>query len=196
MNDITVDNIVEKIENDVESKIESMMEEYKERAEAVREEIRQEKKRRLDELEKRKEREIKTLKNRIISQAELEARKKKLRVREDMIDKVFHIVKRRLEETSASEYEDYIQGSIEKAYELLEGDITIYCNPKAKRIVRDIVEEIDPVLEIETDLDSIGGIKAVSDKGSTIDMTFEANMDRERKDLRKEIFDILFPEEK
>lgn len=190
-----VEKIVKRIEKDAEDKVKSIKEEKKKKAEEIRDEIDREKERKLDELEKEKEREIKTLKNRIISQAELEARKKKLKVREEMIEKVFDIVKKRLEKKEAAEYEDYLQNSIEKAHRLLEGDMTIYCNPEAEREVKGIAERIDPHLEVRPDLESIGGVKVVSEEGATIDMTFEANMERKKKELRKEISDILFPEE-
>ncbi|MFP3872402.1 MAG: V-type ATP synthase subunit E [Candidatus Natronoplasma sp.] len=190
-----MEKIVERIENDVQRKVDSIMEEKKEKAEQVKKEIEREKERRLEEIQREKEREIKTLKNRIISQAELEARKMRLNVRENMIEKVFERSKERLEEMDISEYHGYIKGSIEKSKEILEGEIEIHCNKENENRIKEIAKNIDPSLKVIGDLRSIGGIKAVSEKGATIDMTFEANLERKKKQLRKEISEILFSEE-
>ncbi len=195
MSEISVKKIIEKIEKDVKSKVDSIMEEEKEKAEQVKKEIEQEKERRLKEIEKEKEREIKTLKNRIISQAELKSRKKRLNVREEMIEKVFDRTRERLQDMDPSDYKGYIKKSIEKAEKLLEGEVTVHCSDGFESEVKDIAEEIDPNLDVVGDLKTIGGVKAISDRGASIDMTFEANLERKKKQLRKEIAEILFPEE-
>jgi len=193
--EISVEKIVEKIEKDIQNKIDSIMEEEKEKAEQIRKEIEQEKEKRLNDIEKEKEREIKTMKNRIISQAELKSRKKRLDVREEMIQRVFDSSKDRLREMDPNDYEGYIKESIEKAEEILEGDVKIHCQEGSEDAVESIAKKIDPDLEVIGDLKNIGGIKAISDKGASIDMTFEANLERKRKELRKEITEILFAEE-
>ncbi|MFW6375771.1 MAG: V-type ATP synthase subunit E [Thermoplasmatota archaeon] len=190
-----VEKIIERIEKDAQRKVDNILAREEEKAEELKEEIEREKERRLDEIRKKKEREIKTLKNRILSQAKLEARKKKLNVREEMMEKVFENAKNELGDTDPSEYKDYLKNAVEKSTDVLGEDITIYCNEKSESIVRDIVENINPSVELENSLDSIGGIKASSEKGAEIDLTFEANMKRIKKDLRKEISDILFAED-
>lgn len=190
-----VEQIVEKIKKDIEAKVDSIMEEKREEAEEIRSEIEQEKEKKLDALRKEKEREIKTLKNRLLSQAELEKRKKKLNVREEMIEKVFDESKARLEKMDPGDYDDYLRKSIGRSARLLEGEIKVYCDPDAQEKVKELAEKIDPSIKLEGSLDSIGGIKAVSESGATIDLTFEANLKRKKKELRKQISEILFPEE-
>lgn len=190
-----MEKIIERIEKDVENKIESIMQEEKKKAKKIKKEIEQEKEKRLDELRKEKEREISTMKNRIISQAELESRKKKLTIREEMIERVFERVRERLKELDASEYEDYLRESVERAESVLQGKITIHCDTEQKEFIEQIVNERDDSMELKDDIETLGGIKATSDRGTTINMTFEANLERKKKDLRKEISDILFPEE-
>jgi len=193
--EISVEKIVEKIEKDVQEKIDSIMEEKNEKTKQVMEEIEKEKERRLNEIEKEKEREIKTLKNRIISQAELESRKKRLNVREEMIERVFDNSRKELRELGPEDYDEYIEESIEKVDKLLEGEVEIHCPKESEDLVKGLSRNINPSLEVIGDLNSIGGIKAISDKGATIDLTFEANLERKKKQLRKDISDILFPEE-
>ncbi len=198
MSEISVKKIIERIEKDVEDKIESIKQEKRKKAEKIRKEIEQEKERRCDELKKEKEREINTMKNRIISQAELESRKKRLTVREEMIERVFDKAKERLREMDPSDYKDYLQSSLEKITKLLEGDITIHCNSDERDMIDQVIGDIEHSfgsVEITDDLDTIGGIKANSDKGTSIDMTFEANLERKKKELRKEVSEILFLEE-
>ena len=195
MREISVEKIVEKIERDIQNKINSIMEEEKEKAKQIRKEIEHEKERRLNEIEKEREREINTLKNRIISQAELESRKKKLNVREEMIERVFDNSRKKLKKMNPKDYKEYIEESVEKIEDLLEGKVEIHCPKESEEEVKNIITKIDPSLKVIGDLSSIGGIKAVSDKGASIDMTFEANLERRRKELRKEISDILFEED-
>lgn len=189
-----VDKIIERIKEDVNRKVENILEREKERAEDARKEIEKEKNRKLDEIRNKREREIKTMKNRILSQAKLKRQKKKLSVREEMMEKAFDEAKNRLKEMNPSEYEDYLRQSIGKATDVLEGDVTILCNPESEEKVKELAEKIKPSLKVKSGLETIGGIKAESE-GSRIDFTFEANLERKKKEIRKEIADILFPEE-
>ncbi|MEF8832224.1 MAG: V-type ATP synthase subunit E family protein [Candidatus Thermoplasmatota archaeon] len=190
-----IEKIIERIEKETQGKIDNIIERGKEKAEKIEQEIEKEKEQRQDEIKKEREREIKTMKNRIISQAKLEAKKKRLNVREEMINDVFKEVKNRLDEKKAEEYEGYLKQSIKKSDEILKGDLKIRCDPESEQLVKQLAEKINPEIEIEPSLDTIGGIKASSEKGSSIDYTFEANLERKRKELRKEISDILFQEE-
>lgn len=190
-----VKDIVRKIKEDTQNKVDSIMDREEEKAEEIREEIRKEKERKLKQIEKKKKREIKTMKNRILSQAKLEKRKKKLKIREEMIDRVMNRAKEKLEEIEPEEHEDFLRKSIGQASNVLKGEITLRCNDESEEMVSELADKIDPSLEIEGGLKTKGGIKAVSNKGSSIDLTFEANLERRRKGLRKEISDILFSEE-
>ncbi|MFP4050617.1 MAG: V-type ATP synthase subunit E [Thermoplasmata archaeon] len=190
-----VEKIIERIEKDAQRKSDNILAREEEKAEELKEEIEREKERRLDEIRKKKEREIKTMKNRILSQAKLEARKKKLNTREDMMEKVFENTKNRVKKTDPLEYKNYLHDAVEKSTDVLGGNITIYCNKESEDIVKDIVDDIDSSIKVANSLKSIGGIKASSEKGAEIDLTFEANLKRIKKDLRKEISDILFAED-
>ncbi len=190
-----VEKIIERIEKDAQRKADNILAREKEKAEELREEIEKEKERKLDEIRKKNEREIKTMKNRILSQAKLESRKKKLNIREEMMERVFENAEEKLKETDPSEYKDYLKDAVEKSTDVLGEDITVHCNEESEDIVRDMVDDIDPSIEVESSLDSIGGIKASSKKGAEIDLSFEANLKRIRKNLRKEISDILFAED-
>ena len=188
-----VDKIIERIKEDVDRKVENIVEREKEKAEEAKQEIEREKNRKLDEIRKKREREIKTMKNRILSQAKLKRQKKKLSVREEMMERAFDEAKNRLKEMSPGEYEDYLRQAIGKAADVLEGDVTILCNSEGEEKVKELAEKIKPSLKVKSELETIGGIKAESE-GSRIDFTFEANLERKKKEIRKEIADILFPE--
>lgn len=190
-----IEKIIERIEEETQDKIDNIIQRGKEKSEEIIQEIEKEKKRRLDDIEKEKEREMKTMKNRIVSQAKLETQKRKLNVREEMINGVFQDVKDRLDEKRPGEYKGYIKQSIMDADEILEGDLTVRCNPESEELVNQLAQQITPEIEIEPSLDTIGGIKVSSEKGSSVDFTFEANLERKRKELRKEISEILFKEE-
>lgn len=190
-----IEKIIKKIKEDTQEKRDNILKRGEEKAQEIEEKIEKEKERKLEEIRKERERDIKTMKNRIISQAKLKTKKRKLNVREDMIEQVFEKAKSRLDSKEPKEYKGYLKHSIKRADELLGRDIRIECDPGSEELVRVLVRDVDTRMEIDPTLKTIGGIKAVSEKGSILDFTFEANLDSKRKELRKEISDILFQKE-
>ncbi len=192
---MSVENIIKKIDADVERKIKSIRQRQKEMAKEIRDEIEAEKGSRMEEIRKREAREIKVMTNRIISQAKLDKRKKVLKVREEEIDRVFEQALKKVRELGPEEHKDYLRQAIGKASSLLEGNVTIHCTKENERIVKEFTGKIDPKLNVKADLSDVTGIKGESDDGTSLDMTIEANIQRMKKDLRKEISEILFAEE-
>ncbi|MFO7791622.1 MAG: V-type ATP synthase subunit E [Candidatus Saliniplasma sp.] len=187
-----VNDIIKKIKQETNRKAEDILEREKKKAKKKTTEIQKEKEKKLGELKNEREREIKTMRNRIISQAKLEKQKKKLKVREKMIDKVFDRVHDELEDTDPSRYEDFLRQAIGKASGVFEGKTIIHCSSKSEEIVKQLAQKIDPSLQIKSDLKTIGGIIAESESGAKIDMTFESNVERRKREFRKDISDILF----
>ncbi len=189
---MTVNKIIKKIEQEMNRKAENIMEREKEKAREKTKEIKKEKERKLQEITNKREREIKTMKNRIISQAKLDKQKQKLKVREEMIDQVFEKVYDELKNTDPSDYEDYLRQAIGKASNVLGDETVIHCNDESEDVVKRLAEKIDSSLQIESDINIIGGIIAESKSGAKIDMSFESNIERRKKELRKDISDIIF----
>ncbi|MGM0405194.1 MAG: V-type ATP synthase subunit E [Thermoplasmatota archaeon] len=189
---MTVNKIIKKIQREMNRKAENIMEREKEKAREKTKEIKKEKERKLQEIKNKREREIKTMNNRIISQAKLDKQKQKLKVREEMIDKVFEKVYNELKNTEPSIYEDFLRQAIGKVSKVLGDETIIYCNSESEDIVKKLSEKIDPSLQVESDIERIGGIIAESKSGAKIDMTFESNIERRKKELRRDISDILF----
>ncbi len=189
---MTVNKIIKKIEREMNRKSENIMEREREKAREKAKEIKKEKERKLQEITNKREREMKTMKNKIISQAKLDKQKQKLKVREEMIDKVFEKVYDELKNTAPSEYENFLRQAIGKVSKVLGDGTTIHCNNESEDIVKKLAEKIDPSLQVESDIERIGGIIAESKSGAKINMTFESNIERKKKELRKDISDILF----
>ncbi|MFW6038389.1 MAG: V-type ATP synthase subunit E [Candidatus Saliniplasma sp.] len=192
---ISVDDIIQRINADVEQKIKHIKKREKQKEKKEIAKLEKEKEQRIDKIKKEGEREINTMKNRLISQANLKTRKNKLKVREDIFQEVFEQARNKLKDSSPEEYEDYIRKAIGRAEKILEEEVTIHCNESSKDIVENLSNKINPKLKVQADLDCSGGIKAESREGTVLDMTFEANLKRIKKELRKEISDILFTEE-
>ncbi|MFO7992394.1 MAG: V-type ATP synthase subunit E family protein [Thermoplasmata archaeon] len=176
----------------MEQKIEHIEEREKQKEKKEITKLEREKQKKLDQIKKDWEREMEIMKNRLISQANMETRKNKLEVREDIFQEVFKRARNKLKEKSPLEYEEYIRKAIGRASKILEGGIIIHCNENSRDIVEKLSKKIDPELDVQADLDCSGGIKAVSREGTVLDMTFEANLKRIKRELRKEISDILF----
>lgn len=189
---MSVEKIIERINKDLKAKIKHIEQREQKKAERETEKIRKEMERKLNEIERNREREIKIMYNRMVSQAKLKAKKKKLEVREQMMDKVFKEAKKEIAGTDPEKYREYLRKSIGKAVDVLGDEITIKCSEKSASIVKELTDKIAPSAEVESGLKTIGGIRAVSPVGAAIDLTFEANLERRKKELRKEISDILF----
>lgn len=190
-----VEKIIDKIKKNAEEKKESIMDRAEEKMEEVKDEIREEKERKIDEIKKKKEREIQTIQNRIISQAKLEKRKKVLNEREKIIDQVFNEAKEKIRDMEPEEYENYLKDALKRSVNILSEEAVLHCNSENVDKIKQIADELDLSNKIEGDLITIGGIKAVSKDGSKIDLTFEANLERKKRDLRKEVSNILFLED-
>lgn len=190
-----IEKIIEKITRDAENKIETIMERANEKMNEVTQEIKENKEKKIKEIRKKREREMKTEKNRIISQAKLEKRKNILREREKLIDKVLEEAKKKISRMDPEEYEDYLIEAVEKSVKTLGEDLTIHCNKDNVNKIKEIAHEFDPSIEVQGDLRTIGGIKAISKKGASLNLTLEANLKRKKRDLRKDISNILFSED-
>ncbi len=192
---MSVDKLVKRIRTDAKRKAKIIAKRARDKAESEKEKIISEKERKLDELKKESDRELRTLKNRIRSQAKLDARKRELEVREEMIDEIFQEALKKLGSLQAEDYKVYIRQAIGKCVKVLGKDITVSCNEESKELVSEMAKKIAPSVKVKADLISVGGIKARSESGSFIDLTFESNLERMKKDIRKEISEMMFKEE-
>ncbi len=188
---MSVENIIKKINADAENKVREIMKRQKEEARKLTDDIAAESEKRLEEIRKEEEREIKVMTNRIISQAKLDKRKLLLDVRERSIQDVFQEVHDRVYGSSPDKKEDYLRQAIGKASALLEGNITIHCNEKDGDTVKELASKIDPKLNVKDDLSGVFGIKGSSEDGTMLDLTMDANIVRMKKDIRKDIAEIL-----
>ena len=192
---MSVENIIKKINADVGRKIDSIKQCHKEQEKKILDDIEDEKDSCMEEIRKHEAREIKVMSNRIISQAKLDKRKKVLKVREEEIDRVFEQALKKARELGPEEQKDYLRQAIGKVSSLLDGDVTIHCTKENETTVKELAEKIDPKLKVEADLSNVTGITGKSDDGTSLDLTIEANLQRMKKDLRKEVSRILFTEE-
>lgn len=192
---MAVEKLVKRIRDDAKGKAANTAGSARERAAQERDRVSSEKEKRLAEMRKESEREFRTLKNRILSQAKLEARKMELEVREEMIEQVFKEALESLGAMSTGEHQEYLRMSIGKSVNLLGQDLTVLCTEDDLASVKELARKISPSVEVEASLDSVGGIKARSKDGAFIDLTFEANLERKRKELRREISEMMFRED-
>ncbi len=192
---MSVENIIRKIDADVKVKLKDIGRRQRDIVKKETEKIQAEKERRIEEMRRREEREIKVMTNRIISQARLKKRKEVLAVREDIMEDVFRKAAEKMKSMDTEEYGSYLRRAIGNVSSVLDGEVTVRCNRESESVVRELAEKIDPNLNVEADLESIGGIIGVSRDGASVDLTFEANLERNRKILRKDICDILFTED-
>lgn len=127
------------------------------------------------------------IKDRIISNAELKVRDEKLKIKQEIIDKVFDLSKERLKELNEDEYIKFLSNNLKSIN--LKGTEILIVPEKMKDKVKSI-ESLPKVSENET-VDS-GFI--LKDSDVAINFSFDSLVDYLREELETEIAQHLFKE--
>jgi len=127
------------------------------------------------------------IKDRIVSNAELKVRDEKLKIKQEIIDKVFDLSKERLKQLPEDEYIKFLTNNLKSMN--LKGSEILIVPEKMKAKVK-AVESLPKVSENET-VDS-GFI--LKDNDITINFEFDSLVDYLREELESEIAKHLFKE--
>ncbi|WP_461867104.1 V-type ATP synthase subunit E [Thermococcus sp.] len=196
--------IIEEINREAEQKINYILNQAREEAEKIKAEAERRAKAKADWIIRKAQTQAEIEKQRIIANARLEARKKKLALQEEMITKVLEALKERLSNLSKEEYYPMlIDLTVQGALEIKENRIIISSNKATLDILKENFEDFrakvierlgrDVEIELGSEIETIGGILIENPERTVrVDNRFEAKMDRLRSELRAEIANVLF----
>ncbi|ASJ05646.1 V-type ATP synthase subunit E [Thermococcus barossii] len=196
--------IIQEINREAEQKIQYILSEAQKEAERIKEEARKRAEARAEWILRKAQTQAETEKQRIIANARLEVRKKRLEVQEGLIQEVITALRERLAELPEEEYfpmlidltvkaleelgaESVVVRSNLKTLKLLESKLGEFRKTVAARIGRDVE------ISLGEPISTIGGVLVETPDGAVrVDNTFEARIDRFESELRAEIAKALF----
>lgn len=191
-----LDNITDRIKKDATKKASIRIKEAKKEADELLNKAKSELEKEKKALELETEKTIKIQRNRAISEARLEARKMKLKAKEEVITQAFSVANERLSNLGPAETGQYLKEAIKNAIKHLGSDVEVLCNPKDSQLVHQIASEIGSGITVSHEgVKYLGGAVIRAKNGTAqIDATFEGVLERMRGDIRREVAQILFRE--
>ena len=196
--------IIQEINREAERKIQYILSEAQKEAERIKEEARKRAEARAEWILRKARTQAEIEKQRIIANARLEVRKKRLQVQEELIQEVISALKERLAELPEEEYFPMLVDLTASAVrELGVRSVVVLSNERTLRMLSEKLDEFMKALaeklgiEVEVSLgepvNTIGGVIVETPDGSVrVDNTFESRIERFESELRAEIAKALF----
>ncbi|WP_423791932.1 V-type ATP synthase subunit E [Methanocaldococcus indicus] len=196
-----IDKIKSKILEDATAEANKIIEEAKKEKEEILKKAEEEAKKRKEEILKRGEKEAELLKNRIIAEAKLEAKKKLLKAREEIIEKAIEKLREDLKKLPESDkYQDILYKLTVDAINVLGEEEEYYAkiNERDIELIKNIEKELkyefgkNIKLNVET-ANIIGGIILENiERTKLVDNSLEAVFERKLPEIRIKIVEKLF----
>jgi len=197
--------IIQEINREAEQKIQYILSEAQREAEAIKEEARKRAEARAEWILRKAQTQAEIEKQRIIANAKLEVRKKRLQVQEELIRDVIQGLKKRLAELPDDEYFDILVDLGAQAVQELGVDtVVLRSNERTLELLKGgrltkfkkaIAEKTGLKIKVRrgNPINTIGGLLVESLDGSVrVDNTFEARIERFESELRAAIAKALF----
>lgn len=196
--------IIQEINREAEQKIQYILSEAQEEAEKIKAEARKRAEAKAEWILRKARTQAEIEKQRIIANARLEVRKKRLQVQEELIREVIEALRERLAELPEEEYFPMLVDLTAKAVEELGSEnIVVRSNEKTLGLISARLDEFMKALaeklgkEVKVSLGepvkTIGGVIVENPDGTVrVDNTFEARIERFESELRAEIAKALF----
>jgi len=196
--------IIQEINREAEQKIQYILSEAREEAEKLKEEARKRAEAKAEWILRKAKTQAEIERQRIIANAKLEVRKRKLAVQEELIRRVIEALKERLGNLPEDEYFPILVELTAKAVgELGVDKVVVRSNERTLKLIVERLSEFrgrlrealgrDVDVTIGEPIQTIGGVLVESSDGSVrVDNTFEARIERFESELRATIAKALF----
>ncbi|WP_324734891.1 V-type ATP synthase subunit E [Thermococcus sp. SY098] len=196
--------IIEEINREAEQKIRYILSEAEKQAEDIKAEAEKRARAKAEWILRKAQTQAEIEKQRIIANAKLEIRKKRLALQEEFINEVLKSLKERLANLPKDEYLGVVKDLMLQAVkELGEDRIRVSSNEATLQLIAEKLEEIKAFLnektgreiriELGDKISTIGGVLVENaDRTIRVDNTFEARIDRLESELRSRIAKVLF----
>jgi len=192
------EEIIQEIHREADQKIQYILNEAREKAEKIKDEARKRAESQADWILRKAYTQAEIEKQRVIANARLEVRKKKLEVQESLIREVLQELKARLSSLPDGDYfEILVSLTGEAVAELGMGKVVVSSNERTLELIASRLDEFSEKVGAEVSLgraiETIGGV-VVGDPDGTVrvDNTFEARIERMENELRAGIARALF----
>ncbi|AEK73199.1 V-type ATP synthase subunit E [Thermococcus sp. 4557] len=196
--------IIQEINREAEQKIQYILSEAQQEAEKIKEEARKRAEARAEWIMRKAQTQAEIEKQRIVANARLEVRKKRLAVQEELIQEVITALRERLAELPDEEYFPMLVDlTVQAVEELGSESVVVRSNERTLKLLSERADEFRKALgerlgrEIDVSLGepvgTIGGLVVETPDGAVrVDNTFEARIERFEGELRAEIAKALF----
>ncbi|AJC71542.1 MAG: V-type ATP synthase subunit E [Thermococcus sp.] len=190
--------IIQEINRAAEQKIQYILSEAREEAEKLKEEARKRAQAQAEWILRKAKTRAAIEKQRIIANAKLEVRKKKLAVQEELIGEVLSAMKEKLAALPEDEYFEVLVGLAKEAVgELGIEKIIVRSNEKTLRLIESRINEFSERVGADVSagepIECIGGVLVESPDGTIkVDNTFDGRIERLESELRAAIAKALF----
>ncbi len=194
--------IIERIKEDADKEAAAILEEAKKEAAAILEEAKRKAEQRRSDIIARGEKEAELLRQRIVANAKLKARKSGLDAKEELISAVFKEAEKELGKVASTDkYMDILRELIREGVASVGEDAEVVGRKEDEKLLKGgLLEDLSKELGVKITLspekiESIGGVIVRSKSGKVeVNNTFETRMQRMQDTLRSEIAKILFAE--
>ncbi|MDV3104654.1 V-type ATP synthase subunit E [Thermococcus waiotapuensis] len=190
--------IIQEIQRAAEQKVQYILNEARGEAEKIKEEARKRAEVQAEWILRKARTQAEIEKQRIIANAKLEVRKKKLAVQEELIREVLSALRERLSSLPDEEYfETLVKLAREGVEELGLQEVMVSSNGRTLELISGRLNEFSSKIGARVilgePLNTIGGIVVSDPVGKIrVDNTFESRIERMESELRAEIAKALF----
>lgn len=190
--------IIQEIHREAEQKIQYILNEAREEAEKIKEEARKRAEDQAEWILRKARTQAEIEKQRLVANAKLEVRKKRLVVQEELVKEVLSALRERLSSLPDDEYFETLgRLAREGVEELGLKEVVVTSNERTINLLSERLEEFKEKVGVEVVLgepiETIGGLVVSDPEGKVrVDNTFEARMERMENELRAEIARALF----
>ncbi|AHF81076.1 V-type ATP synthase subunit E [Thermococcus paralvinellae] len=196
--------IIEEINREAEQKIKYILSEAEKQAEEIKAEAEKRARAKAEWILRKAQTQAEIEKQRIIANAKLEIRKKRLALQEELMNEVLKSLKERLVALPKDEYFEIVKNLMLQAVkELGEDKIRVSSNEATLQLIAEKIDEIKTFLnekagieisiELGDKIETIGGVLVENaDRTIRVDNTFEARIERLESELRSRIAKLLF----
>ena len=196
--------IIEEINREAEQKVKYILSEAEKQAGEIKAEAEKRARAKAEWILRKAQTQAEIEKQRIIANAKLEIRKRRLALQEKLINEVFKSLKERLATLPKEEYFEIIKNLLLQAVrELGEDKVRVSSNEVTLQLIAERVNEIKAFLkekvnrevsiELGDRIETIGGVLVENaNRTVRVDNTFEARIERLESELRSRIAKVLF----
>ena len=199
MSSASLDKVINDVVNEALSEYRALLEKARQEAHSILEARAEEASKAAAEMAEEGARRRESLRQRIISLAEINARNKSIEVMEDGINRAIQEALKRIEAISSrEELRDIVGNLLAEAVEAVRAEeVIVQTNAKSLEVLREVVPEAQNTLGVritvdETPVNTICGVRVRSVDGRVIyDNTVETRVERVRQSLRRELASLF-----